>query len=94
MLGIDDRILPLLNRALEFSLFLTVPAAAALVIIPGPIIAVLFERGVFDATATAATADALVAYSVGLPAYVLVKVMAPGFFAREDTVTPVKVAAV
>ncbi len=82
-----------LNRALELALFLTIPAALALVVIPGPIISVLFERGEFDAAAGVATADALVAYSVGLPAYVLVKVLAPGFFAREDTVTPVKIAA-
>lgn len=90
----DDAAMASLNRALEFALFLTVPAALALVVIPGPIISVLFERGVFDAAASAATSDALVAYSVGLPAYVLVKVLAPGFFAREDTVTPVKIAAI
>jgi putative peptidoglycan lipid II flippase len=63
------------------------------VVIPGPIISVLFERGAFDAAASVATADALIAYSVGLPAYVLIKVLAPGFFAREDTATPVKIAA-
>ncbi|MEJ0071744.1 MAG: lipid II flippase MurJ [Pseudomonadota bacterium] len=58
-----------------------------------PIIGVLFERGAFDATAVAATADALVAFGLGLPAFVLIKVLAPGFFAREDTRTPVLVAA-
>jgi putative peptidoglycan lipid II flippase len=89
----DDAAMASLNRALEFALFLTIPAALALVVIPGPIISVLFERGAFDAAASAATADALVAFSVGLPAYVLIKVLAPGFFAREDTVTPVKIAA-
>ncbi len=82
-----------LNRALEAALFLTLPAAAALIVIPGPIVAALFERGAFAAEATAATAGALVAYSTGLPAYVLIKVLAPGFFAREDTATPVKIAA-
>ena len=91
--GDDGAAMASLNRSLEFSLLLTVPAAAALIAIPGPIISVLFERGAFTAGATAATADALVAYSIGLPAYVLIKVLAPGFFAREDTVTPVKVAA-
>jgi putative peptidoglycan lipid II flippase len=54
---------------------------------------VLFERGAFDAAAAAATADALAAFALGLPAFVLVKVLAPGFFAREDTTTPVAVAA-
>ena len=54
----------------------------------------LFERGAFTAADTSATAAALMAFSVGLPAYVLIKVLVPGFFAREDTATPVKVAAV
>ena len=82
------------NRALEFSLLLTLPAAAALVVMPGPIVAVLFERGAFDAGSTAATASALAAFALGLPAFVLVKVLAPGFFAREDVVTPVKIAGI
>ena len=82
------------NRALEFSLLLTLPAAAALIVMPGPIVAVLFERGAFDAGSTAATASALAAFALGLPAFVLVKVLAPGFFAREDVVTPVKIALV
>jgi putative peptidoglycan lipid II flippase len=82
-----------LNRALEFALFLSLPAAAALIVMPGPIVSVLFERGAFDAEAARATAEALIAFSIGVPAYVLVKVLAPGFFAREDTATPVKIAA-
>jgi putative peptidoglycan lipid II flippase len=82
------------NRAIELGLLLTLPAAAALVTIAGPIIHVLFERGAFGAHAAAATAGALSAFSVGLPAYVLIKVLAPAFFAREDTRTPVIVAAV
>jgi putative peptidoglycan lipid II flippase len=53
----------------------------------------LFQRGAFDAAATAATAPTLTAYSVGLPAFVLIKILAPGFFARSDTGTPVKIAA-
>jgi putative peptidoglycan lipid II flippase len=81
-----------MNRALEFSLLLTVPGAAALMVIAGPVIVTLFERGAFGAGESAATAAALAAYAVGLPAYVLVKVLGPGFFAREDTTTPVKIA--
>ena len=61
---------------------------------PGPVVAVLFERGAFDAGSTAATASALAAFAVGLPAFVLVKVLAPAFFAREDVVTPVKIAGI
>jgi putative peptidoglycan lipid II flippase len=82
------------NRAIEMGLLLTLPAAAALIVLAEPIIHVLFERGAFGPEATAATAAALVAFSLGLPAYVLIKVLVPAFFAREDTATPVKVAAV
>jgi putative peptidoglycan lipid II flippase len=76
------------NRSLELSLLLTLPAAVALLITPGPIIQVLFERGAFGAQDTPATAAALAAFAVGLPAFVMVKVFSPGFFAREDTKTP------
>ena len=81
-----------MNRGLETALLLTLPATAALIIIPGPIVTVLFERGAFDAADSRATALALAAFAAGLPAYVLVKVLQPGFFAREDTVTPLKFA--
>ena len=80
-------------RAAEIALFLTLPAAAALIVIGHPIIAVLFERGAFTAADSEATSFALAMFATGLPAYVLIKVLAPGFFAREDTVTPVKIAA-
>ncbi len=82
------------NRAIEMGLLLTLPAAAALIVLAQPIIQVLFERGAFGPADTAATAAALMAFSLGLPAYVLIKVLVPAFFAREDTATPVKVAAV
>ena len=82
------------NRAIEVGLLFTVPAAAALFSLAQPTISVLFERGAFGGAETAATAGALMAYATGLPAYVLIKVLAPGYFAREDTATPVKVAAV
>lgn len=82
------------NRALEFVFLFTLPAAAALMVIAGPVIAVLFERGAFGPAEVQATAAALAVYAVGLPAYVLVKALAPGFFARGDTATPVKVAVV
>lgn len=82
------------NRAIEVGMLLTLPAAVALVVIAGPITATLFERGAFDAQAAQATAGALAGFSLGLPAYVLIKVLAPVFFAREDTRTPVVVAAI
>jgi putative peptidoglycan lipid II flippase len=79
------------NRAIEFSLALSLPAAAAMAVLAAPIIVTLFERGAFDAGASVATAAALVAYAAGLPAFVLVKALTPGFFARGDTATPVKI---
>ncbi len=82
------------NRGAEFALLLTLPAAVALAAIAEPIISVLFQRGAFDAHVTQATAVALMAYAAGLPAYVAIRVFTPGFFAREDTVTPVRIAAV
>lgn len=81
-----------MNRALEVSMILTFPAAVALVAMPDAIVTVLFQRGAFDIAAAEATADALQAFALGLPAYVLIKALAPGFFAREDTKTPVKIA--
>jgi putative peptidoglycan lipid II flippase len=80
------------NRALEAAGLLALPATAALLVLAEPIVACLFERGAFSAADVAATAAALVAYTVGLPAYVAVKVLAPAFYAREDTKTPVKIA--
>ncbi len=80
------------NRSLEFALLLTLPAAVALVIIPKPIIQVLFQRGSFSASDTAQVSAALAAFACGLPAFVMTKVFLPGFFAREDTATPMRFA--
>ncbi|HKJ60654.1 MAG TPA: murein biosynthesis integral membrane protein MurJ [Hyphomicrobiales bacterium] len=82
------------NRALEFALLLTLPSAAALCVIPTPIIQVLFERGAFTATDTHAVSTALTAFACGLPAFVMIKVFQPGFFAREDTRTPMIYAGI
>lgn len=83
-----------LNRAVELVLLLCVPAAVALMLVAHPIVQVLFQRGAFTAQASAATAAAVVAFAAGLPAYVLVKVLAPPFFARRDTRTPVVIAVI
>jgi putative peptidoglycan lipid II flippase len=80
------------NRGIELALMLTLPAATALAVLATPMLSVLFQRGAFSPTDTAATAAALAAYAVGLPAFVLIKVLAPAFFARHDTATPVKIA--
>jgi putative peptidoglycan lipid II flippase len=80
------------NRSIEFALLLTVPAAVALTVAAEPIIRVLFERGAFTVSDTIATAAALAGFAVGLPAFVLIKVFQPAFFAREDTSTPMRYA--
>jgi putative peptidoglycan lipid II flippase len=82
------------NRALEFALFLTVPAAVALAIISEELARVLYERGAFTPETTLATARALAVYGIGLPAFVMIRVFAPAYFAREDTRTPMIFAAV
>ena len=76
------------NRAAEASLLLALPAAAALAVAAIPIISVLFERGAFRLHDTLMTAQALVIYAAGLPAFVLQKLYQPLYFARSDTRTP------
>ena len=82
------------NRAIGFALFLSIPACIALVTIAEPIIRIMFERGEFLRADTLATAPALVAFAMGLPAFVLIKILAPCFYANQDTKTPFKIASV
>jgi putative peptidoglycan lipid II flippase len=82
------------NRAVEFSMLLTVPAAVGAAVLSFDIIRVLFERGAFTRADTEATSLALMIYAAGLPAFVLIKVFQPAFFAREDTKTPLRFAAI
>lgn len=80
------------NRAIELGLLLTLPAAVAMVLIPSPIIAGLFQRGAFGLDDTQGTAEALLAYGLGVPAFILIKALVPGFHARGDTTTPLRVS--
>lgn len=82
------------NKSLEISLLLTLPASFAFMILAELIVATLFEHGAFGRVETIATANAVIAFSLGIPAYVLAKVFAPCFFARGDTATPVKVSVI
>ncbi len=82
------------NRSLEFALLLTLPAAVAFIVVPLPIIQVLFERGAFTAANSAAVSTTLAAFAAGLPASVMIRVLLPGFFAREDTHTPMRFVGV
>ncbi|MEL6549490.1 MAG: murein biosynthesis integral membrane protein MurJ [Pseudomonadota bacterium] len=82
------------SRATEVSMALTLPAAVALLIIPLPLISVLFERGAFTRDDALPTALACAVYGAGLPAFVLQKVLQPLYFAREDTRSPFRYALV
>ncbi|MDA5194675.1 murein biosynthesis integral membrane protein MurJ [Govanella unica] len=82
------------NRAIEMVWFLTLPAAAALVLMPETLVRVLFQGQSFNADMTHATAMALGAFALGLPAYVLAKVLTPSYFARKNTRTPVRYAMI
>jgi putative peptidoglycan lipid II flippase len=76
------------SRALELAAGLALPAMLGLIVLSEPIVRLLFEHGAFTAADSASTAQALVWLALGLPAHVLVKTLAPAFFAREDTWTP------
>lgn len=82
------------NRAIEIALLFTLPATAAMLAIPQTICTVLFQYGAFKAADAAATAGALAAFAAGLPGYVLIRVLTPGFFARHDTTRPVYYAII
>jgi len=84
----------LLDWGLRLTFLLAVPAAVALVVLATPLIATLFAYGRFGADDLAMTRQALVAYSVGLVGLILVKVLAPGFYARQNVRTPVRIALV
>ena len=83
-----------LSRAAEISLALTIPSAVALVVVPLALVTVLFQRGASDVDDSAAIATAVTIYGLGLPAFVLQKILQPIYFAREDTRRPFYFAVV
>ncbi|MBC7804498.1 MAG: murein biosynthesis integral membrane protein MurJ [Candidatus Parcubacteria bacterium] len=84
----------LLDWGLRVTLLLALPAAAALAVLAMPLIATLFHYGRFGVEDAWMTREALVAYSIGLVGMILVKILAPGFYARQNVVTPVKIGLV
>jgi len=86
-----------MKRMFDFSLrivsFITVPAAVGLMLLRGPIIQVLFQHGQFAAYSTALTANALVYYSLGLPAYAAMWLITPMYYSTQDTRTPARIGA-
>jgi putative peptidoglycan lipid II flippase len=84
----------LLDWGLRLALMLTLPAALALALIAVPLIGTLFRYGEFQLSDLWRTREALIAYSVGLTGLILVKILAPGFYAKQNIRTPVKIALV
>ncbi|MSQ60675.1 MAG: murein biosynthesis integral membrane protein MurJ [Betaproteobacteria bacterium] len=84
----------LLDWGLRITLLLTLPCALALALLATPLVSVLFYHGVFSAHDVVMTAQAVMAYALGLLGLVLVKVLAPGFYAKQDIKTPVKIGIV
>ena len=81
-------------RGMELGLLVTLPAAVAMLVIPEQIITVLFQRGAFTPDDAVQSGMALRGFALGLPGYVLIKVLQPGFFARENTKAPMMMAGV
>lgn len=81
-----------LDWALRLALIITLPAALGLAVLATPILVTLFQYEAFQMSDVSMSALSLSAYAAGLPAFIAVKVLAPGFFARQDTKTPVKIA--
>ncbi len=79
-----------LDWALRWALLIGMPATVALILLAGPILSALFQYGEFDARDVAMSARSLMAFALGLVAFMLIKVLAPGFYARQDTRSPVK----
>lgn len=82
------------NQAIEYAMALTLPASIGMIALSLPIIATLFEHGAFSSRDSLYSSQSLCAYALGLPAFVLIKVLSPAFFARNDTVTPVRVGLI
>ena len=82
------------NRSIEFSLLISLPSAIGLFILAEPIIYILFERGAFLQEDTFYTARVLGYFALGLPAYIIIKILVSCFFAREDTKTPLYISIV
>jgi putative peptidoglycan lipid II flippase len=92
--GAEENFRHYTSRALEFCLMLGLPAMIGSIILAEPIVQTLFEHGVFGPEDTHHTAEALMAYSLGVPGFLIIKVFAAGFFARHDLALPVKLAMI
>lgn len=82
------------NNAMEFCMFLCIPAAIAICVMAADFVKILFEYGEFNSESTKQTAAALSIFALGIPAYIVNKIFSAAFFANHDTKTPVKIAAI
>jgi putative peptidoglycan lipid II flippase len=90
-LGQEREAVGALNRAMESVLMLTLPAAVGLSVAAKPVMDVLFVRGAFTEHNAILAGHSLAAFAIGLPVFALIKIFTPGFYARGDTVTPLKI---
>ncbi|MFA1688298.1 murein biosynthesis integral membrane protein MurJ [Candidatus Rickettsia barbariae] len=79
------------NNAIRMGLLLSLPATFGIIILSHPIINIIYERGVFTSQDTTNTAEAISAFALGLPAFILAKILTPIFYANGDTKTPLKI---
>jgi putative peptidoglycan lipid II flippase len=92
--GNKDEFRSTLASSLRFALFLTMPSAVGLIVLGEPILAMIYERGQFDAEDTARTAQTLACYAIGLVGYSLIKILAPAFYALDDAKTPARISLI
>lgn len=89
-----ERFAAMLDWAVKLVVLIVTPAAVGLLVLAGPLIAAIYERGQFDHTDVYMSTFALMAYSLGLIGFSMVKVLAPGYFARQDVRTPVRIGMI
>ena len=87
----DDSFNKTLHWAIQLTLIIALPATIGLFLLAQPILSTLFEYGAFKHSDSMMSAYSLMAYSLGLPAFILIKILASGFYARQDTKTPVRI---
>lgn len=83
-----------LNWAIRLVLIIAIPACIGLFLLAAPVLATLFQYGEFSSSDTYLASLSLMAYIIGLPAFILIKILAPGFYARQDTKTPVRIGII
>lgn len=89
-----DKFSNTLDWALRWVFLIAIPAAVGLAVLAVPLLTTLFQYDEFTTHATTMSGKSLLAYSLGLPAFILIKIFATGFFSRQDTKTPVKIGAI